>query len=213
MKRGDAFGNPTMMDERPMTCALVDQNELDTRYLAGRLSEAEATAFEEHYFACDRCWGLVKGGAGVRAGLGRAGTAPTVRSRSWWRPLAIAAGIGVVAFGTWRVVAPRNAALSDATRGVGDSLAVQSELSAGLWRARWPAVPEASSYRVRIFAGGGRLLLTREITGTSLDLPADSLSAAAGGTPLYLDVQGFDLLRRPVARSPLVPLQSPAIPR
>jgi anti-sigma factor RsiW len=50
------------MDEQPMTCELVDQRELDRRYLTGQLNDNEASAFEAHYFACDRCWALVKGG-------------------------------------------------------------------------------------------------------------------------------------------------------
>lgn len=206
MKRGDAFGNPTMMDERPMTCALVDQNELDTRYLAGRLSEAEAAAFEEHYFACDRCWGLVQAGAGVRAALAKGGAVPNVRPRAWWKPLAIAAGLGIAVLGTWRAVATREVPDRDAVRGAGDSLAVRSEVSAGVWRAAWPSVSEAASYRVRFFAADGRLLASRELTDTTLGIPADSLSAIGQGAPLYLDVQGFDMLRRPVARSPLIRL-------
>lgn len=213
MKRGDAFGNPTMMDERPMTCALVDQNELDTRYLAGRLSEAEAAAFEEHYFACDRCWGLVKGGAGVRSALAYGATVPSVGPRAWWKPLAIAAGLGIAVLGTWWAVTTPVGPGRDTIRGAGDSLAVRSEVSAGIWRASWPLVSEAASYRVRFFAGDGRLLSSRELTDTTLGIPADSLSVIGQGAPLFLDVQGFDMLRRPVARSPLIPLQSPAIPR
>ncbi|MGH7658286.1 MAG: zf-HC2 domain-containing protein, partial [Gemmatimonadales bacterium] len=88
------------MDERPMTCELVDQNELDRRYLEGRLSEEEAAAFEAHYFGCDRCWELVKGGAAVRAALDHDTRVPAPRERAWWKPLAIAAGLAIVAFGT-----------------------------------------------------------------------------------------------------------------
>lgn len=213
MKRGDDFGNPTMMDEPPMTCALVDQNELDTRYLAGRLSEAEAAAFEEHYFACDRCWELVKGGAGVRAALAQAGPARRVSPRAWWKPVALAAGLGIAVLGTWRAVTTREVPDRDAVRGAGDSLAVRSEVSAGVWRAAWPTVSGAASYRVRFFAGDGQLLSSRELTDTSLGIPADSLSAIGQGAPLYLDVQGFDQLRRPVARSPLIPLPALGTPR
>lgn len=189
-----------------MTCELVDQNELDRRYLEGRLSDAEANAFEEHYLGCDRCWELVKGGAGIRAALHRGGAIQAGRPRRWWTPLAIAAGLGIVTFGTWRVVTPRDVATPDAIRGAGDSLAVQSAFSAGAWHAAWPADSAMAWYRVRLFAADGRLLFTREVTDTSLDISAASLSATDRGAPLYLDVQGFDLMRRPVKRSPLLPL-------
>ena len=200
------------MPDQPMTCELVDQNELDRCYLVGRLSEAEANAFEEHYLGCDRCWELIKGGAGVRAALhgGRATLAS--RPRRWWRPLAIAAGLGLVTFGTWRVVTPRNAAPPDVIRGAGDSLAVQHSFSTGAWHTAWPADAAVAWYRVRLFAADGRLLFTREVTDTSLNISVTSLSVADRGAPLYLDVEGFDLMRRPVTRSPLLPLNPPGDP-
>ena len=201
------------MDEPLTTCALVDQEDWDRRYLAGSLSDAEATAFEAHYFGCDRCWALVKGGAGIRSALAHRGALPTVRPRPWWQPLAVAAGLGIVAFGTWQAVRSSHPSDPDAIRGGGDSLAVRSELSAGVWHAAWPAVALVTSYRVRVFAEGGRLLLTREGADTSLGLPADSLAAMGGESPLYLEVEGFDQLRRPVVRSPLIQLRVRGDPR
>ena len=212
MKRGDAFGNPDMMSKQPMTCEFVDQHELDRRYVAGRLSEPEAAAFEAHFFECDRCFGLVKGGAGVRSALAHRGALPADRPRPRWMPLAIAAGLGLVALGTWQAIGPRQPGDDDAIRGSEDSLAVRSDLASGFWRVGWPAVAEATSYRVRVFAEGGLLLLTKEVTDTVLALPADSLAALGGASALYLDVEGFDLLRRPVARSPLMPLRPRAGP-
>ncbi len=66
-----------------------------------------------------------------------------------------------------------------------------------------------AGYRVRLFAADGRLLFTREVTDTSVDISATSLSTADRRAPVYLDVEGFDLMRRPVRRSPLVPLNPP----
>lgn len=192
-----------------MTCELVDQNELDRRYLEGRLTEAEANAFEEHYLGCDRCWELVRGGAGVRAALHGGGATLASRPRGWWRPLAIAAGLGIVTFGAWQAVTSRDAAMPDAIRGAGDSLAVQSGFAAGAWRTAWPANSAVARYRVRLFAADGRLLFTREVTDTSLDISVTSLSATDRRAPVYLEVEGFDLMRRPVTRSPLLPLNPP----
>ncbi|MBM4189071.1 MAG: zf-HC2 domain-containing protein, partial [Gemmatimonadetes bacterium] len=45
-----------MMSDQ-LTCDRVDREDLDTRYLAGTLSEADAAAFEAHFFECERCWG------------------------------------------------------------------------------------------------------------------------------------------------------------
>lgn len=201
MKRGDSFGDTMMMDDTRMTCELVDQEELDRRYVEGRLSEAQAAAFEEHFFGCDRCWHLVKGGAGVRAALRPGSAVPALPSRAWWKPLAIAAGIGIIALGTWRMVASRDTIPGDGLRGSGDSLVVGTTFSAGTWHLVWPAVPEATSYRVRVSAPDGRLLFSRETNDTSFNITDDSLPPS-----LYLDVQGFDQLRQPVARSPLLPL-------
>jgi hypothetical protein len=202
-----------MMDQSPITCELVDQHELDRRYVAGLLDEAEAAAFEAHYYGCDRCWALVKGGAGVRASLLSSGAIAVSRPRSWWKPLALAAGLGVILLGTWRVVSPPRAADPDAIRGRPDSIAVQTGLEAGRWTAVWPPLPDAVSYQARIFTGEGRVILTRELSDTSLTLPADSLATLGPGGPLYLEVQGFDLLRRPVGRSPLTSLRAVGAPR
>jgi hypothetical protein len=195
-----------MMQEKPMTCDFVDQHDLDRRYIEGRLSEAEAAAFEEHFFGCERCWQLVKGGAGVRAGLQASPAISSGRASLPWKPLALAAGIVVVALGAWRVIASRSAAESDGFRGTGDSLTVNATFSSGTLRLHWPSAQGATGYRVRISQSDGSLLFSRDVSDTSLVLAVDSLPAPAPGASLYLDVQGFDDLRQPVARSPLVPL-------
>lgn len=194
-----------MMTQGPITCEWVDQNDLDRRYVQGQLTEAEAAAFEEHFFGCDRCFQLVKGGAGVRAALRPPAAKPSTRVGSWWKPLAVAAGIGIVALGSWRLYTARGGTAVDGMRGSGDSLAVRTTFITGSWRLAWPAVAEATSYRVRVSASDGQLLFSRETGDTALTIAADSLPGDAG-TALYLDVLGFDQLRQPVARSPLIPL-------
>ncbi len=203
-----------MMDQSPLTCDLVDQRELDQRYVARQLSDAEAAAFELHFFGCDRCWNLVKGGAGVRAAVAPSAAAPgRAPSRAWWKPLALAAGLGLIAFGASRLIGPGTWADPDAIRGAEDSISVVTQLGSGQWRAAWPAVPGAASYRVRVFSEAGSLLLTRDLADTAVNFPADSLATLGQGGALYLELQGFDALRRLVARSPLIPLRSPGAPR
>jgi hypothetical protein len=145
----------------------------------------------------------------MRSALRHDTTGSAVRWRGWRRPLAIAAGLGIVAFGAWQAVVSRDGAEQDAMRGMADSLAVRTELSAGVWHAAWPADQAVASYRVRYFAADGRLLFTRQVTDTSLDVSVDSLLALGLGASLFLDVQGLDLLQRPVTRSPLLPLTAP----
>jgi CHAT domain-containing protein len=86
---------------KDLDCQYVEEHELVTSYLAGRLSEDEAEAFEKHYFGCEKCWAEVRAGNEIRAALkGHAGGA-TVRRGPWtnWKLLAIAAAVGVVVFG------------------------------------------------------------------------------------------------------------------
>ncbi|MFW6202615.1 MAG: zf-HC2 domain-containing protein, partial [Gemmatimonadota bacterium] len=51
------------MTEKSCTRAEPDAvgDDVVEDYVAGRLSEAEAEAFEAHYFECDACWGRVRG--------------------------------------------------------------------------------------------------------------------------------------------------------
>lgn len=196
-----------MVNQKPLTCEQVDQEELDRRYVHGRLSEAEAAAFEEHFFGCDRCWQLVKGGGAVRASRPK-DAAPAGRTGSLWKPLALAAGIGLIALGIWEILSTRRTSPDDELRGAADSLVVHTQLTAGTWRLSWSPVEGATSYQVRISGADGTLLDTRQVTDTVLDIPAAQLAPDSTGMPRYLEVQGFDLLRRPVARSPLVPLSN-----
>lgn len=196
-----------MMD-RPLTCDDVDQRELDRRYVAGTLPEDEASAFEAHFFGCDRCWALVKGGAAVRASHAPApGAAHRPARAPWWRPLALAAGFVLVLFGAWRALRPTGPGPDGTVRGSGDSLAVRTVYDASDLQIDWDAPAAGSSYRVRIYAADGGVLLERTITGKTLRIARDSLPAAAEKGAL--EVQAFDALRRPVAQSPLIPLRPP----
>lgn len=60
------------MNEPEQTCPIAD-TDTDVRYLAGSLTDAEAEAFEEHYFGCDTCWKAVQRGAEIRSALSQSG--------------------------------------------------------------------------------------------------------------------------------------------
>ncbi len=90
-----------MNDVRELACAEIEARDLMSGYLAGRLSEEDAEAFEKHYFGCEKCWAELKAGTEIRAALaGQSGADATKRRRVWtdWRLLAAAAAV-VLAIG------------------------------------------------------------------------------------------------------------------
>jgi TolA-binding protein len=87
-----------------MDCSSVEQGDIVERYLRpGGLTDAEAEAFELHYFGCPQCFDLLEATRAARSALAHS-PAPVVampaRPKSF-RWVAIAAGIAIVAFGIW----------------------------------------------------------------------------------------------------------------
>ena len=190
-----------------LTCARVDEEDLDLRYLTGRLSDQDAEAFEAHCFTCDRCWGLVQQGANIRAV--RSPSAPATRQAPKrpptyrrWVPLALAAGLAVLAFGLW----PRHPPVpSDGLRGDAHMLPVRVDTLTATLGASWPAVSDAGRYRVRLHRPDGGLVIERETSDTSLSLSRDSLALRADDSTLFWLVEALSRTGAVVARSPLVP--------
>lgn len=188
----------TMPDS--VTCETVDREELDLRYIRGSLAEPLAEAFEAHYFGCDRCWALVRGGNEVRASQGVAAQAR--RPRTWAFALA-AAVIGAVGIGLWRDSRDRPV-VSVSSLERGDSVGVialeTSAVEGGVSvAARWSRVPGAASYRVRFFGSDGAVLLSRETPDTTVTVSRDSV-----GTGALWQVQALDRLGSELIRSALV---------
>ncbi len=190
-----------------LTCAQVDEQDLDLRYLTGKLSEPEAEAFETHYSSCDRCWALVEQGASVRATRLPAGVAaPTAAGgarphRRWWL-MALAASLAIVALGLWQR-GPRSPL--DQLRGDADSLALHLESATGALRVSWPPVSDASRYLVRLHQPDGGLLLQEELGDTTFAVLRDSLHLDAGATRLFWLVEAMSRTGAVLARSGLVP--------
>ena len=137
-----------------MTCDEVDGADLDVRYVAGSLAPADAEAFEEHYFSCERCWALVQQGLALRAaamdGASSRASAPgipaasapagntpaglalshpgleSLRShrRSAWRAGSLAAAALLVAFSIARLIPRPRPQAVDTERGAQLSLPV-----------------------------------------------------------------------------------------
>lgn len=206
------------MNEPEQTCPIAD-TDTDVRYLAGSLSEAEAEAFEEHYFGCDACWKAVQRGAEIRSALSQSPavaekTTPTVsrqsiKRRTWWPALAAAAVI-LVAVGLWKfppVTQPITEAgrTAEPTRGTAVTPAISATASDQTLTASWPRTPEARAYRVRLLAEDGRLLLDREISDTSVVIPLDAVLRNKAQGAIYWKVEGLNDLRVVVSNYALTP--------
>ncbi len=77
-----------------MNCSEVETGSLAEKYVAGDLDDAEATQFEEHFFACDQCFEEVRTLRALRGELSSLRTEPpastsqyfSVRNWRWcWR--------------------------------------------------------------------------------------------------------------------------------
>ena len=204
------------MDATPLTCELVDRDDIDQRYLAGTLPSAHAEEFEEHYFGCERCWALVERGLALRA-AGAAGTegsatsaASLVRApiapprRLPWIGLAAAAVLllSAVVWHPWSRNAP---VYTDTMRGTEDSFVVVVSVRDDSILSSWPRVRAAADYRVRISMADGTPLLERAVADTATAIPLSTLLASRSDT-VYVSVLARDALRHPVARSALSPV-------
>lgn len=203
------------MRSSKFTCADTDERDLEARYAAGQLSSDDAEAFEEHFFACDRCWSLVQRAVEIRAAQGRAArTVRPPRSPAWRsyrvsRWLTLAAAATIVA-GIWRAGALRDPGSETvAMRGPTDSLHVVTGTRGATLIASWARAIEASSYRVRLYSASGTLLHQRELTDTTIAVAASSLPKTSPGTDLYWEIQAINRSRQVVARSGLRAVRFP----
>ena len=182
----------------PLTCEQVDRDELDTRYVQGTLDSKQAEAFEAHYFGCDRCWQLVDQGRQIRA----ARTVTTGSSRKLFWIAAAAAFAAVIGAGLWRELQRDGGEPAGTLRSSTEELAPPVAGSAeDRFSLTWKTVPDAASYRVRVFGADGGLLLQREVLDTSLGIARDSLGPGTGG--LVWQVHALDRLGGEIARFPL----------
>lgn len=208
--------NPHENAGRP-GCEYAGREDAETRYLAGRLSPAEAEAFEAHYFACDECWRRVQRAIELRKAFAaetkpqaahpaedaatprRAGRRPS--SVVW--PIAAGVAFAALLLGVWRMTLDDGAVRRDVMRGPGESLPVSASTAADALTASWPAIAEADVYRVRLFTADGTLLAEREIREQAFTIRRGQLPQVQPGQMLYWSIEALDELRRPLARSPL----------
>jgi hypothetical protein len=176
-----------------LTCAEVDDRDLESGYLAGRLTAEEAEAFEAHYFGCERCWRTLETALAVR---GARGARRPVRFGV--RALAVAAtAVIAVGAGWWFIRSPSPPA--EALRGGGEAPAVRIHQTPAGLAVSWAPHAGADRYRVRVFSADGGLLLERLTPDTTIVLAPP---AGAG----FLDLTALDALRGVLSESGLVPV-------
>jgi hypothetical protein len=176
-------------------------------YLSGRLSAAEAEAFEAKMFADDALAAEVEQALEIRAALQKPGASQPVaahrgnwRSRSHMRPAwALAASIAVAGIGLFwfRAQSPSTPVF----RGVEQTMGLQVEVAGGKLDARWAAVPGAHEYELQIFEADGQLTDSVPSDGTRL-----VLELREGASHAYAEVVALDNLGQTMLRSQRVRL-------
>lgn len=193
-------------------CPNTGERDLALLYLAGKLPEDEAEAFEAHYFECESCWQDVQRGSELRAAFGKPAVAPAARATrsAWdWRPLAAAAVIAFVGLGVWQLT--RRTAeepTRPVLRGVnaeGLALKVETGPQGGI-ELTWPAHPDAATYAVEVLASDGVSVWKREIEEPRLNIGPAILPAPRAGISFLIKVEALDPMRQVVATSELTPL-------
>ena len=182
------------------------EGELDIRslYLAGKLPEKDAEAFEAHYFICDRCAEAVETGAKLRMALENVPVhaAPAAaRAARTWLPLAAAAAIALVAAGIW--IARRPAELPDRTvlrGGLTRDFAVRVETRPnGTTEASWLPPPGATAYVVRVVRPDGLEIWKTETREPRAAIPLSALTSAGPVEKLLVEVEALDARGRVIS--------------
>jgi anti-sigma factor RsiW len=221
------------MELTPLDCARVEEQEYGRLYVEGALSEAEAEAFEAHYFGCDRCWAAVERAVELRAAFTH-GVAPVasfaaghtaepgegrtpqrasaVRGRAtvrWWRRAWVPAlaAAALVMISVWQLHRSRGqSVLLDVERGASTDVVVRPAVTQDTLVATWSPVRGADQYRVQLFAADGTQLAERTVSDTMVSVPRDVLAAASAGSSggtAYWSVEALDATRHSLAKSRL----------
>jgi hypothetical protein len=203
---------------REIDCERADEIDLSALYLAGRLNEDDAQAFESHYLACDRCAAALRAAGEIRAAMGKPvlARAPVVeaagRSGGGWREigtlLAAAATVAAFFFGM-RQMAEREPLVRDgvlrSARADAIHLSIAAETDGNVVLA-WPANPRAHSYRIEILRSDGVPVLKSETEDRRVVVAAGDLPERPENVELLARVEALDALGQVVASSEPRPL-------
>lgn len=214
---GDRFGDEEgwnqIVSRTQLDCAAVREGDYIDRYVAGRLPDPEAEAFEAHYFGCETCWQDLQSALQARAALVSQATIrgrPPSGGRAWrwigWTTgIAAAAAAAFLIFNIGSNGGPGGP--EDVFRGSRTAIQVQTSAADGAIVATWAAVPDADIYVARVYSEDGGLLYERETAAARAEVTRADLARADDLAVVYWRVVALDSLRQPVARSPLVPVR------
>jgi hypothetical protein len=167
------------------------------RYLTGKLEPAEAERFEEHSFACDRCWTEVEVATAIRARTSRAAR------RSALVPLSLAASVVILSLSAWLFMARRDVRDEQTTtRGASVPIHLSISQQDKMTTVRWKAVPNAASYAVSMFDADGTLL-----RHASSPTPAMTIPGPARGRT-FVRVDALDASGHRIGTSSLQPFNA-----
>src|SRR5262245_46415941 len=187
-------------------CARAEQGDFLARYFGRRLGEAEAQAFEAHYFGCEHCWAEVHAAAEIRdaKGLDVFAAPPAERSRSArdvWTLLAAAAAVAVMVFGLrqlaqrFEVTLPQPVWRGSSAEALPLTITRDAQ---GQVVLRWLPHPEAQVYVVEIFASDGESLWKRETSETTVSLDGQVLESKSPDVSFRTRVEALDTMRQVV---------------
>lgn len=203
--------------KNPIECPGSDagQRDLVPLYLAGKLTEEDAEAFEAHYFGCPTCREDVRAGAALRELYGKPAVAASERpappGRSWL-PLAAAAAIAFVGLGVWQLSRrtseePGRPVLRGPSAEV---LVVKIETAPqGGVELSWPPHPRAAVYQIQVFAADGTRVWGAEANEPRLSIGSGVLPSPGPGKSFEVEVQALDSMQQVVATSDPMPLETP----
>ena len=192
------------------------EQEMERRiqdYIAGRLSAAEAEAFEAQMFADDALAAEVERALEIRAAMQVPAAASDMVSRrgsARLRPAwALAAGVAALALGlTWvRWQTPPEPVF----RGAEQVMGLEAEFIDNKLEAHWAPVAAADKYELRILADDGRLMLTLESETPTAEITLPATGIAGDPTPpAFVEVVALDEFGQTLMRSQRVPLTDAA---
>ena len=194
------------MENATVTCPYEGERDTRSLYLAGKLPDAEAQAFEEHFFTCGRCAEAVEVGSSLRAAFGKAPVRPAAapeRTSRTWLPLAAAAAVALGVFGLWQLARSPVSPAGDSVYRGGESRGTVVEVANapdGGMTATWTSSPDASGYVVRVLSADGAEIWKTETVEPRVRIDAVALSSA-GDKPLLLEVDTLDARQRVIATS------------
>ena len=184
-----------------------DEREARIRaYLTGAMSPQERDAFERAWFEDDELAEEIERAVEVRAALSARQPTSGAAHRPWRRKpvggqwLAIAAALGVVAFGS--VLWLQQDTRAPVMRAGEERLKVEVAPAPGGIHLVWPQVKGAESYRIDIFTANGERVTGAEVPRPPYLLP-DSVTPTTPG-PLYARIVALDHVRRVLADSRLI---------